>query len=276
MAAHRRHKKGAHDDHGGDHPDERWLLTYADMITLLMCLFMVLFSISSVNTSKFEALQLSLQDAFSGKILPGGKAIQQTGATNDTATRPSPEPPIPTIQPVSKQEMTQQSAAEKGEDEDFKKLKRQIDDYAKTHGLQRKLETEVARRGLVIRLLTDKLLFDSGSAVLKGLSTPLLANLSAVLTAEVVHPITVEGHTDSRPIATGAYPSNWELSTGRASSVVRFLIHHRVAPRRLTAAGQAALHPIAPNSTEIGRGRNRRVEIVLMRLNKVRGGGPAS
>ena len=96
MAAHGKKKK-RHDDHG-DHPDERWLVTYTDLMTLLVALFMVLFSISSVNKSKFETLQASLQDAFSGRILPGGKSIKEAGGT-DNQVNPAPQPPESNLQP---------------------------------------------------------------------------------------------------------------------------------------------------------------------------------
>src|SRR5919198_5898789 len=90
-------RRRRHDDHG-EHVDERWLLTYSDLITLLMALFMVLFSISSVNKSKFESLQHALQDAFSGRILPGGKSIKEAGGTDNIAN-PSPDAPESSLQP---------------------------------------------------------------------------------------------------------------------------------------------------------------------------------
>src|SRR5213079_18098 len=96
MVRRRRRRSGGDQE---DHADERWLLTYADMITLLMALFMVLFSIANVNKSKLESLSKSLNEAFSGKILPGGKSIQQTGAAQKTET-PAPTPPIPAITPL--------------------------------------------------------------------------------------------------------------------------------------------------------------------------------
>ena len=264
--------------HQGDHDnEERWLLTYADMITLLMTLFMVLFAISSVNTSKFEALQKSLAEAISGKIVTGGESFQESGAT-EKPEESTPEPPIPAIQPVIQSESSssergrtsaapQRSSAAEREEEDFRELKRKIDAYAKEHGLQSKLQTSIARRGLVIRLLTDRVLFASGSAHLELASTALLTALSRLLVAEVRHPIVVEGHTDSRPISSARFPTNWELSTSRATQVVRFFIRRDVAARRLQAAGVAAQRPIASNSSDFGRSRNRRVEIVLVRLN---------
>src|SRR3954464_12447790 len=235
------------------------------MITLLMALIMVLFSISSVNTSKFESLQRAMQDAFSGKILSGGKSIQQTGSETD-ANRPAATPPIPAIQAITQQlDAARQTKAAAKEDEDFKQLKQQIDSYARAHGLTAKLETTVARRGLVIRLLTDKVLYNSGSATLNPSATPLLDRISSLLRTEFDHPIVVEGHTDDQAIASTPFPTNWELSTARATAVVRFLIRDHVAPGRLAASGYGAMHPLATNDTPAGRSRNRRVEIVLSR-----------
>jgi chemotaxis protein MotB len=238
---------------------------------------MVLFAISSVNTSKFELLSKSLQEAISGKIVSGGASLQESGATDKTE-RSAPEPPIPAIQPVIQ---TESSTSERGttptapastsaaahEEEDFRELKRKIDAYAREHGLQSKLQATVARRGLVIRLLTDRVLFASGQARLEPASEGLLTAISRLLVTEVRHPIVVEGHTDNRPISSGPFPTNWELSTARATQVVRYFIRHGVAPHRLQAAGVAAQRPIASNFSEFGRSRNRRVEIVLLRLN---------
>jgi chemotaxis protein MotB len=263
MAASRRRRRGhAEEEHEND---ERWLLTYADMITLLMALFMVLFSISSVNTSKFESLQRAMQDAFSGKILAGGKSIQETGSQTD-AERPAATPPIPAIQAITQQlDAARTSKAAARENEDFKALKRQIDAYARAHGLTDKLETTVARRGLVVRLLTDNVLYDIGSATLNPSATPLLDRIAQLLRTEFDHPIVVEGHTDDQAIANGAFPTNWELSTARATAVVRFFIRDHVAPGRLAASGYGAMHPLTTNATAAGRSRNRRVEIVLAR-----------
>ena len=127
----------------------------------------------------------------------------------------------------------------------------------------------IQRRGLVVRVLTDNLLFDSGSATLQPGADQLLNEVAQLLNLDPTHPITVEGHTDNQPIATAQFPSNWELSTARATNVVRFLISRGVNRYRLGAVGYADLHPIASNATAAGRAHNRRVEIVLMRLNPV-------
>lgn len=275
----RRSQRGGRRGHagaGGHADDERWLLTYADMITLLMALFMVLFSITSVNKSKLEVLSKSLQEAFSGKVLPGGRSIRDSGA-NPSSDQPPAEAPIPAITTVVGQAEAKSSAADAAkEQESFRRLKQQIDQYARAYGLQRTVQTVIAQRGLVIRLLTDRVLFDSGQADLKAPAMPVLTKLAALLRVERVHPIRVEGHTDSLPIRGSVFPTNWELSTARASRVVRYLIAAGVPEERLSAAGYAALQPIDTNATAAGRSHNRRVEIVLLRANQlspVPGGG---
>src|SRR3954468_131159 len=213
MAAHKRHKRGGH--HEEEHEnEERWLVSFADMMTLLFCLFMVLFAISSVNTSKFEALQKALQNAFSGKILSGGQAVMATGH-EEQPNKPGPEPPLPAMTPLqamanSSIEKSQSKAVAK-ENQDFQKLKERIDALVQKEGLTGKVQTTVRKRGLVIELLTDNVFFDSGQAVLKPPAVNIPEKLGDVLDPENGHPIVVEGHTDSQPIATSQYPSNWEL-----------------------------------------------------------------
>jgi chemotaxis protein MotB len=225
----------------------------------------VLFSIANVNKAKVEALLKSLNEAFSGKILPGGKSLQQTGTAEKSET-PSPEPPIPAITPlVGDAEKRDTAQAAKREQDDFTRIKRQVDAYARKHGLESKVQTTITQRGLVIRLLTDKVLFDSGQAELKPQATPILSEVARLLNIGGDHAIAVEGHTDNVPIHGSVYQTNWELSTSRASRVVRFLIEHGAPKMRMGATGYAALHPIAENTTDAGRSRNRRVEVVLLR-----------
>jgi chemotaxis protein MotB len=258
--------------------EERWLLTYADMLTLMFALFMVLYSISSVNISKYETLQKSLKAAFSGSILSGGHAIMQSGSESTQAHRPATSP-VPAIVPItpsipkprdtSAEQITKAmlaASAAKQEQSDFKKLQRELNEYAKAHGFGNEVQAIIDRRGLVVHVLTDKLLFGSGSATLQSAGLPLLEEISRLLNVDRKHPITVEGNTDTQPIQSSQFPSNWELSTDRATTVVRFLIAHSVIEQRLSAAGYADLHPLASNATAAGRARNRRVDIVLDRM----------
>jgi chemotaxis protein MotB len=265
MASSRRRSAAAEEEHESD---ERWLLTYADMITLLMALFMVLFSISSVNISKFKSLQHSLQDAFSGRVLPGGRALEESGGS--TTSKSIVDAPPASLRSTTDAAAGQQdkqaaAAAAKAEEKDFKALKARVDAYVNKHGLSSKVTTLVTREGLVIRLLTDKLLFDSGSATVEPGGAGLLGKVGSLLRAENQHEIRVRGYTDTVPIHTAAFPSNWELSAGRAASVVRAFSAAGVAPERLEAVGRASLDPLTTNATAAGRARNRRVEVLLPR-----------
>jgi chemotaxis protein MotB len=272
MAAHRRHK-GGHEDHAEHDEGERWLVSFADMMTLLFALFMVLFSISSVNTSKLTALQKSLQDAFSGAVLSGGKAIMETGSQT-APKRAAAEPPLTSLTaltspPASSVNPQTGSTAKKAaaEQEEFQALKRRIDSQARKAGLQGKVLTTVRRRGLVIEILTDKVFFDSGSAQLKPQASGILDKVAVILSGELKHPIVVEGNTDSQPIGGSQYPSNWELSGARAAAVVRTFVGHGVNPRRVSFTGYGSTVPIATNSTAAGRSKNRRVDVVLSRIH---------
>jgi chemotaxis protein MotB len=249
----------------GDSSSERWLLTYADMITLLLALFVVLFSISAVNVSKFKTLKETLEQAFSPHILSGGGSIIPNGGSEATEHRAEAA-----IAALASQHSD--AATLQGEEEQFRALKAKLDAYAREHGFAPAIETTITARGLVIRLLTDHVLFESGSASLKPEATPLLAEISHLVNLDRSHPISVEGNTDDVPISTSQFPSNWELSVARATGVVRFMIGHEVAARRLEASGVAGERPIASNTTEGGRTRNRRVEIALLRGGTAEGG----
>jgi chemotaxis protein MotB len=264
-----RGRRRRHTDGHGHENEERWLLTYADMITLLLALFVVLFAISSVNISKVKLLQQSLRDAFNGKVMDGGQAILQTSnsvAVRTLDTAPRVVPSTPTIGRPDSASARAALAARREQDE-LEQLKRQLDAFAVAHGFKAQVETVVTQRGLVVRLLTDNVLFDSGLTALKPQGLPLLGEVGTLLGVDRVHPIVVEGHTDDVPIATSRFASNWELSTARAAAVVRWLIGRNVPARRFSAAGYADLHPLASNGTATGRARNRRVEVVLQRLH---------
>jgi chemotaxis protein MotB len=273
-----RHRGGAKHEESG----ERWLLTYADMITLLMALFMVLFSISSVNISKYQTLQKSLKAAFSGNILPGGKAVAQQGSSANASQVPA-SIELQAIEPVATQGSSAlQNSTARGaqspaaalredaaqhEESEFAQIKRELDAYAAAHGFGSHVQTTIEKRGLVIKVLTDDLLFASGQATLSGQATGLLGEIAQLLNIDETHPISVEGNTDNVPIHSSQFPSNWELSTARAGSVVEFLIEHGVAAGRLTATGNADQRPVASDATAAGRASNRRVEIVMRRID---------
>jgi chemotaxis protein MotB len=268
-----RHRRGHEEEHEEHENEERWLVSFADMMTLMFALFMVLFSISSVNTSKFESLKKSLEESFNAKLLSGGEKLMETGGTQETE-RSSPEPPLPSMMPAdavsasfdaSKAKDRADAAA--AEQEAFKKLKRRIDAEAAQLGLADKVRTSLRPRGLVIRLLTDGVLFASGQAELAPRADSILTPLGKLIRSEGSHPVVVEGYTDDVPIRSSQFPTNWELSGARASRVVRHFITDGVPIERLSAMQFAQQHPIASNASEQGRSRNRRVEVVLTRLN---------
>ena len=272
MAGHKRHKKGGH--HEEEHEnEERWLVSFADMMTLLFCLFMVLFAISSVNTSKFEALQRSLKDAFSGAVLDGGKSMLNAGSDEQKTKQSAVEPPLPSMRPLSSindtsaKNSAEAAAKAKQEEQNFQKLKRRVDKLAKDAGVHAKVNVTVRRRGLVIQLLTDKVFFSSGDATLHPEAHKLVSKIGAIVRDERSHPVVVEGHTDSQPISGSQYPSNWELSGARAGAVIRDFVGNGVLSRRVSGGMYANQEPIASNSTLTGRAKNRRVEIVLSRIN---------
>ncbi len=194
-----RHRGGAH----GEESEERWLLTYADMITLLMALFMVLFSISSVNISKYQTLQQSLKAAFSGNILPGGKAIAQQGSTANASQVPATFE-LQAIEPVVSQGSSslqnssahgaqgaavgQQASAAQREASEFSQIKHELDAYAKSHGFSSSVQTSIEQRGLVIKVLTDDLLFPSGQATLNSRAYALLGEIGQLLNIDETHP----------------------------------------------------------------------------------------
>ncbi len=280
--------------HAAEHDnDERWLLTYADMITLLMALFMVLFSISSVNISKYRTLQLALKAAFSGDILPGGKSIEQPGASANSSRAPTTidTPAIVRLTPQCHQRTRTRLRRAVGQravaGERTERRQRapracrspppsrsrpassppaRAQPYAARHGFAKSVQSPSNSAAWRSACSPTASCSPPAAPPSKSQGQPLLTEIAALLNIDHVHPIAIEGNTDNVPITGGAFPSNWELSTARASTVVRFLIAKGVDSQRLSATGYAEQHPIATNSTAAGRALNRRVEIVLQRL----------
>jgi chemotaxis protein MotB len=271
--------------HGSAHEaesGERWLLTYADMITLLMALFMVLFSISSVNISKIDELQQSLKAAFSGSILSGGSSILQSGSDSTAKHSPS-NTAIPSIvalnatvstpgdqglgsSPAVQHALLKEAQQSSQENSDFSQLQFRLNAYAKAHGFSNQVKAQIEQQGLVVTVLTDKLLFESGQAALLPASYPLLNEISTLISLDKEeHPVAVEGYTDDMPISNSEYPSNWWLSSARANNVLQYLLGRGVDSARMSVTGYGEQHPVASNATAGGRAQNRRVEIVFQR-----------
>jgi chemotaxis protein MotB len=279
----RRGGHGGGEEGGG----ERWLLTYSDMITLLLALFVVLFSISSVNVSKFVSLQESLKAAFSGSILTGGSSIMQTGA--DSSDKNSPNnteiPALMPLNPTIAKPGTQGSGTSSAsqaqidalmkeaqdssqENSEFLALEQRLNSYARAHGFSNQVKAQIKQQGLVITVLTDNLLFSSGSDTLEPASYPLMNEIATLIHLDTEnHPVAVEGYTDNVPIDTAQFPNNWSLSSGRADVVLQYLLGRGVntSSRQLSEEGYGDQDPVASNAVPDGQARNRRVEIVFQR-----------
>jgi chemotaxis protein MotB len=256
-----RRKKG----HASGHNDERWLLTYSDMITLLMALFIIMWAISTVNDSKFDQLSKSLSDAFGGSIFQGNKKVID-GSSGSKAEIVPTRPNESTSSTAKELTQAVQNAAAARELENLKALKAEVDAYVGAKGLSGKIDTSIDERGLVIRILPDDMLFDTGEAELRPEARPVLGEIARLLRGlDGTNPVHVEGNTDNVPISTDRFRNNWELSAGRAVTVLTFLEESGFDPTRMSAIGYGEQRPVASNATAAGRALNRRVEIVVVR-----------
>jgi chemotaxis protein MotB len=269
-------RQRSHDDHDEGHENaERWLLSYADMITLLMALFIVLFAISQVDQKKLMQLSAGLDQYFgepavvtsSTGILEGSPqwAPNGRGASPNPTTSPEPiVPPRPSVAPtpaaVSKP--SPQVAAREAQRESLTALRNRIAAALAAKGLAGAVEFQIRDHGLVVNVVTDRVLFDLGEASLRPEGRRVLDAIAPVI-VRLPNSLTVEGHTDNVPIS-GRFPSNWELSTERATTVLRYLLTRGVAASRVSAAGYADQRPLSTNQNPVGRARNRRVAIVVL------------
>jgi chemotaxis protein MotB len=204
--------------------------------------------------------------------MPAQPSLVGDAQGKPTATDPiSVRPPSPTFEPITVDPQAKAAAeiqsAEAADLENLRRLKRRLDRWAASHGLKKKVETTIDERGLVVRVLTDDLLFDSGKAVLKPSAQPILASVAAFIrtSQRVTNDVRVEGNTDDVPISTAAFRSNWELSAARATAVLESLLHNGIAAHRLSATAYADQRPLATNASARGRSANRRVELVVLR-----------
>ncbi|HET7629353.1 MAG TPA: flagellar motor protein MotB [Bacillales bacterium] len=247
MRRNRRRKGHGNEDH------ERWMITYADMITLLLIFFIVLYSMSEVQKVKFNALIESLHDAFAIKTM-------ETAETNELGLD------VPRM-PSFNQKIPEQ---DKSNEEQLDELYMKLQHYIQEHHLTTQLTLVDLPRGVQITF-QDKILFDLGKAELKEQALEVLGDVGGLLKT-VNNPISIEGHTDDLPIESSEFPSNWELSTARAQSVRRYLQEHiKVDPTRLRIVGYGQYHPKVPNDSDAHRAENRRVNIVILRHSNAEG-----
>lgn len=232
---------------------ERWLVSYADFITLLFAFFVVMYAISSLNEGKYRILSDSISSAF--RNIPGN-AIGSMVQLN-------PHAPLPVVIPLHKPQppSIKTDAAHQRTREVLRNKAKEISDALAPLVQQGQVRVTEGALGITVEI-NASVLFESGEA---RLQIPAIRALTAVgqILSGTDFPIAVEGHTDNAPISTPLFPSNWELSGARAASVVRLFVESGVDPRRLSASGFAEQRPIADNASLEGRQRNRRVAINL-------------
>ncbi len=230
---------------------ERWLVSYADFITLLFAFFVVMYAISSINEGKYRVLSDSLVQAFR-EAPTSANLVEMRGRRPEVLDGSGR--PIGRAQP--------QTVAPPPETERMKRVAKDVLEAMAPLIDEGQVRVTQSPRGITVEI-NASVLFATGEAVLQPSSIATLTAVARVL-AQVDNPIQVEGHTDNVPIRSPIYPSNWELSSARASSVVRLFTEQGVAPSRLVAIGYADNRPIDTNATPEGRARNRRVNILIL------------
>ncbi len=253
----RRNKPEEHENH------ERWLVSYADFITLLFAFFVVMYSISQVNEGKYRVLSDALVNAFKAAptnttpIAPALMIDASTKGQSSTARSQAQKQTFIVLKNDPAQEARQKQQAEK-----MKGIARDILKVMESLTKNGQVKVSQSVHGIAIEI-NASLLFASGQASLEAGSIKALKAVGKVL-ADVPNDIQVEGFTDTTPINTVAFPSNWELSSARASSVVRLFVDSGVPPERLVAVGYGEFRPIDSNSTAEGRARNRHVTVMIL------------
>jgi chemotaxis protein MotB len=238
--ARRKFEDDSHENH------ERWLISYADFITLLFAFFVVMYAVSVVNVGKYKVLSDALGNAFGGR-----------GAATRVNTSIEVEP-LPLANIIARK----RAEAAKRDRERLELLARKMNSVLAPLVNTGKVRVTQNSRGITVEI-NASVLFGEGDATLTGNARETLGTVAGLLKDDT-HAIEVEGHTDTTPIRNAAFPSNWELSAVRASSVVRLFVESGVLERRLAAVGRGANLPIASNDDPAGRARNRRVAITIL------------
>lgn len=263
MARKKQHKH--HEEEGG----EAWLLPYSDLMTLLLAVFIVLFAVSNISQSKADQMAQSFQSAMmtgggsgSGILEKDGSSIvplYPDGSDGTYQLNKGNE----TEGSTKEQENNNTSTLEQRELGNLEDVQSNLDALFKEEDISSVATTRIDDRGLIVSL-DNAILFDSGSSDIKPQNEDTLLNIANTINT-VDNYIRIEGHTDNIPIKNSTYPSNWELSAARATSVVRLFIDKcNINPDKMVAVGYGEFRPIADNSTPEGRAQNRRIDIIIM------------
>lgn len=223
-----------------------WAVTMADMFTLLMCFFILLFAVSSLDSKRFDNILSAVQGALGGVGGAGGVMLQG-GAPGGKAVKPKSLDELTGLEEESLLQDMRQEFKGRSQDESL----------------------QITMRGnQVVLQVGGQVLFTPGSAILASQAQGFLDRVVRVARNYPDHRIDIKGHTDPRPISTAKFESNWELSSLRATAVLRYLIDRGISPKRLTATGYADTQPLVANSSEENMAKNRRVEFVLEKKEK--------
>ncbi len=236
---------------------ERWLVSYADFMTLLFATFVVLYALSQINVNEFKKVEESLKKAFSMQSFwDGGSGVMNAG--NSLLDESSANSMIDTLM--------MEYISPRYEQESYEQIKKELDDMVKSGELSG-INASIDERGLVIILNDNNILFKSGSAQLSEDAMKKLETIGKLIVEKfAMHSIRVEGHTDSAPINSTIYPSNWELSSARSASIVKYFIDKfKILPDLLSVVGYADTRPAANGKGISDFAKNRRVEIVVQR-----------
>ncbi len=239
-----------------DHVSEAWLIPYADILTLLLALFIVLFAASEIDSKKFEAISNALNSALEG----GAGVLEYQSAVENI----QPTPQIPGTGDDQSSEDEKKEMTPEQDQKELEELQRTIEGYIKEKGLSQRLLTELTKQGLLLTI-TEGVLFESGNAEVVGDARRIAVEISHLIVTDPARQIMIEGHTDNNPIQTAKYPSNWELSSSRALNFMKILLENeKLDPKKFSATGYGEYQPVDTNDTPEGRAKNRRVEVLIL------------
>jgi chemotaxis protein MotB len=257
----RRRKKKYEDEH----MDESWLIPYADLLTLLLALFIVLYAASSVDAQKFKELSQAFNEVFTG-----GTGIMENPSPGET--QPPSDGEVKSSG-AEKEEKKEKADLDKEEierqaflkdQEELKEIQKKVNEYIKTNNLEVQFVTKLTDEGLLLTI-RDNVLFDSGSAVVHSADLNVAKELSELLVMNPPRNIIISGHTDDVPIRNAEFDSNWELSVMRAVNFMKIILENQeLNPQWFSAKGFGEFEPVGDNGTAEGRGLNRRVEVLIL------------
>jgi chemotaxis protein MotB len=253
----RKRKPGAHVSH------ERWLVSYADFITLLFAFFVVLYASSQVDKARMGKLAVAIQGAFKQMGVFNANTAAASAEDSEAAANASESQSSFEKAETSRTTLPPEMSEKGFTISQMRRLKRELEKVLAAEIDKREVALRIGPEGLVVSL-REMGFFNSGSPELKAGSEAALARIALLLRARGAA-LRVEGHTDNVPIHTAQFNSNWELSTARATEIIKLLIaKYQFSPDHLSAAGYSEFHPVAPNTSPEGRRQNRRLDLVIL------------